>query len=575
MKKIICIIMSILLVLPILSTAADNVVFVSDFGCEINGENIILSEQPFVYLSNIFLPADDVLPKVGFTLGWDSNAGALVCVNETDTYYITPNSNIISFNGGTEDFEMPAVIKNGVLCISAQMISYMCGYDVMGDVTQNYTCLELFGDENCKVNTIACVMSGTPFIYLSNLFVPLDDILPRLGFALGWDNNLKAVVCAKNDVISYIMMNQTNMWVGNTNYEFDLPPMIKNGVTYISAAMLDKLTGCDIKISGVIKEYKKRDTLENTFATDAYRLKGNSVASGGGVTAVDGFGMELVGISDKAATSYAAVINKAAENIPSVNVYAVVVPTAAEFYAPKSMYPNQLAGMKTLYAALSDKVTPVNVYDALKSHASEKIYFGTDHHWTQRGAYYAYKEFIESTGEEIASLESFENIPSYSYVGSLAGFSKGTAVERIMRDNPDILERFMPKYATVGTVFADQNLKKKTAEVKAVNTNSNSYSCFIGGDGPVTVFKTDAPSEKTIVIVKESFGNAFAVWAMNNYKTVYVIDPRKFNGFGGNNEKMNLKTFCTNVGCDDLVFINYPVAVSSSGIRTAILDMVK
>lgn len=574
MKKIICIILAFMFLLPA-DASENNIIAVTASECLVNGENITLVADPFTYLSNIFLPADDILPKIGFSLGWDASKGALVCTNEKNTYYIVPDSNTISFNGGTADFEMPAVIKNGVMCISAQMISYMSGYEITGGASEVYTCVELFGDENCKINTVPCVLRGKPFMYLSNIFIPVDDILPRLGFSMGWDDALKAIVCTKNDVTSYIIMNKTNMWVGNTNYEFDLPPMIKGGVTYISAAMLDKLAGCDIRISGTIAEYKKRDTLKNTFATDAYRLKGSSIAYGGGVTAVDGFGMELVGISKQSALSYAAVINTAAEQIPSANVYSIVVPTAAEFYAPKSMCPNQLDGMKTLYDALSSKVTPVNVYDALKNHAGEKIYFGTDHHWTQRGAYYAYREFIDCVGGEIESLESFTNVPSYRYVGSLAGFSKGTAVEPIMRSNPDILERFLPKYATIGTVFADQNLKKKTAVVKAVETNSNSYSCFIGGDGPVTVFCTDAPSDKTIVIVKESFGNAFAVWAMNNYKTVYIIDPRKFNGFGGNNEKMNLKAFCENVGCNDLVFINYPVAVSSSGIRGSILDMIK
>lgn len=575
MKKIICTIMSLLLLLPILSSAQNNVIAVSDTECAINGESITLSELPFTYLSNIFLPVDDILPKIGFSLGWDSNINALVCANANNTYYITPNSKTVSYNGGTADFEMPATIKNGVMCISAQMISFIGGYDIQGGTSHEYTCLELFGDENCKVNTIPCVMSGAPFIYLSNIFIPVDDILPKLGFSMGWDDNLKAIVCTKNDVTSYVLMNRANMWVGNTNYEFDLPPMIKNGVTYISAAMLDKLAGCDIKISGTISEYIRRDTLQNTFVTDAYRLKGNSVAKGGGVTAVDGFGMEIVAISDAEARNYAEIINTAAENIPGVNVYNIVVPTAAEFYAPKNMYPNQLSGMKTLYGALSDKVIPVNIYDTLQDHAAEKIYFGTDHHWTQRGAYYAYKEFIEIAGGEIAPLESFENVPSYGYVGSLAGFAKGTAVESIMRNNPDMLERFMPKYASVGTVYADRSLKKKMGEVKAVNTNVNSYSCFIGGDGPVTVFHTNAPSDKTIVIVKESFGNAFAVWAMNNYKSVYVIDPRRFNGFGGNNEQMDLKAFCADVGCTDLVFINYPVAISSSGIRNAIFNMVK
>lgn len=574
MKKVICFIM-MMLFFSFDSLAESKTIVLKGGQCEINGENITLSLEPFSYLSNIFLPTDDILPKIGFSLGWDKGRGALICLKDNNTYFIKPNSNVIQYGEKTKIFEMPSIIKNGVMCISAQMISYIGGYEIIGKTDNIYTNVEFFGDEKCNINTIPYVLNGKPFLYMSNLFVPIDDILPKLGYSMGWDDKLSAIICVKNGETSYIMMNKTNMWVGNKNYEFDLPPMINNGVTYISAAMFDKLTGCDITLSGEIKLYKKRDTLKNTYSTDLYRLSGNEIAYGGGVTAVDGFGMERIGISNQNALNYAAVINTAAEKIKNVNIYCIAVPTAAEFYAPQNMYPNQLNGMKVLYEALNDNVTPVNVYDTLKNHAFEKIYFGTDHHWTQRGAYYAYKEFIECTGEKIQPLETFQNIPAYNYVGSLAGFSKGTAVEKIMKSHPDILERFLPEYANVGNVYADQNMMKKSAEVKAVDTNIKSYSCFIGGDGPLTVFKTNVPNDKTIVIVKESFGNTFAVWAMNNYSTVYVVDSRKFNGFGGNDENLNLKELCDNVKCDDLVFINYPVAISSVGIRESILDMLK
>ena len=119
-------------------------------------------------------------------------------------------------------------------------------------------------------------------------------------------------------------------------------------------------------------------------------------------------------------------------------------------------------------------------------------------------------------------------------------------------------------------------MTKTLRVVNAVNKNSASYMAFIGGDGPVTAFFTDAPSEEVAVIIKESYGNAFATWTLNNYKKVYVIDPRKFNGFGNKFfNKFSIKTFCDLVECDDLILINYPGAISSGGIRQAILDMTK
>ena len=99
----------------------------------------------------------------------------------------------------------------------------------------------------------------------------------------------------------------------------------------------------------------------------------------------------------------------------------------------------------------------------------------------------------------------------------------------------------MPEYATVGTVYSDMNMTVMQRKVNAVSTSTASYMAFIGGDGPVTAFFTDAPSDEVCVIIKESYGNAFATWALNDYKAVYVIDPRKFNGFGGHNACVALR----------------------------------
>ena len=204
------------------------------------------------------------------------------------------------------------------------------------------------------------------------------------------------------------------------------------------------------------------------------------------------------------------------------------------------------------------------------------MYFKTDHHWTQRGAYWVYKDFMALKGINVPDINEFENNPGYGFIGSLAGFARGTAAESMLRANSETVERFIPKYATVGTVYEDMNMTKTLRTVKAVNTATASYMAFIGGDGPVTVFYTDAPSNEVAVIVKESYGNAFATWALNNYKMVYVIDPRKFNGFGGKYyQKFNIKAFCDKVKCNDLIMINYPGAISSGGIRQAILDMTK
>ncbi len=576
MKKISAIILT-LMMLVITSANAEGTFTVNKDSVKADIE-IKLQSSAFVLRTDkeyAYIPIEDVLPELGASLGWDTERNAEICIMNGKTYYIYSERNEIECNGEIYWCDAPSVIKDGRFYISDDAFRLITDKSLKkGDDLPLYGMFAVIADSTrAFVNGCEKSMSAKPYVYMDMMHIPLDDAFNACGYSLGWDSDKNAVICYRDGVYSYIYTLEGKITVGNSTYTYDYTPVYISKTMYISEEMFKAVTGFDVVPHGNIRVYKDRDTMEDTVRTDAYRLSGSSVVRGGGVTVVNGFGMELVSSSKSDAEKYAGVINAVAESVPDVNVYNILVPTSAEFYAPLSMYPNQLSGIQTVYKNLSDKVTPINVYDALKEHCDEKIYFKTDHHWTQRGAYYAYKAFIEQKGGTIDDLSVFENIPSYNFVGSFAGFAKGTQAGNIMRNSPELLERFVPKYATVGTVFSDCAVTHSQYTVKAVNTANNSYSSFIGGDAPITVFYTDAPSDESIAIIKESFGNAFATWAMHNYKKVCIIDPRKFNGFGGNYNHFNLKSFCDKMAIDDVVFINYPVVVSSSGIRGAILSM--
>ena len=52
------------------------------------------------------------------------------------------------------------------------------------------------------------------------------------------------------------------------------------------------------------------------------------------------------------------------------------------------------------YGGMDEKIVTVDAYSALAAHTDEYLYFRTDHHWTQLGAYYAYTAFCEAAGFE-------------------------------------------------------------------------------------------------------------------------------------------------------------------------------
>ena len=63
-------------------------------------------------------------------------------------------------------------------------------------------------------------------------------------------------------------------------------------------------------------------------------------------------------------------------------------------------------------------------------------------------------------------------------------------------------------------------------DVEGWNKNSL-YSTFIAGDEPISIIENPTITDgSSVLVVKDSFGNAFVPFLVNNYQTVYVIDYR-------------------------------------------------
>ena len=82
------------------------------------------------------------------------------------------------------------------------------------------------------------------------------------------------------------------------------------------------------------------------------------------------------------------------------------------------------------------------------------------------------------------------------------------------------------------------------------NYKSNvKYSAFIAGDNPYTVINNKNLSDgSACILVKESFGNAFAPFLADHYEKVYVIDYRYYKG--------TLSELVTKTGAKEVIFAN-------------------
>ena len=386
-----------------------------------------------------------------------------------------------------------------------------------------------------------------------------------------------------------------SVWVNGLKYEFsDLSPVIIDDRTMIPAKSYTDADILTVNIDGspyipvrVAAENKgasvywepncrevhiiTKSVFENVpekLIPHTFRYAENEVYDCENCFSINGnYFFNPISIQPFNALRYAHIINKIAEAVPDAKVYNMLVPDSYEFYAPGRFYTGQWQAIEYVYANLSATVTPIRATEKLLEHANEKIYFSTDHHWTHKGAYYAWESFCEEKGFEPPDISKFTRDDTDRFSGSyITRMEPDKKLESFVTS--ETMERYLPIYETDLTVYSDCEMTKKLGKPPIINTKNNTYSCFISGDHPLTVIKSSAGNGKKLAIIKESFGNALATWAVNNYEYVYVIDIRGFKG-----GMLKISEFYENTKFDDLIIESYPTTVESSDLRGYLSEM--
>ncbi len=273
-------------------------------------------------------------------------------------------------------------------------------------------------------------------------------------------------------------------------------------------------------------------------------------SSKGSLIILDDKIMEIYKEDKNAAELYAEALNGYAEEIPkNVNIYSMLIPTQIEFECPQ-MGDNQKKTIDNIYKNEDARIKKINVYDTLKENIEDYIYFRTDHHWTQRGAYLGYCKFIEAAGMTPVSLSDL----TADKRGGFLGYLYNQANNPIMKKYADDIEWFTrTENFEVAVNDKDENGKYIDYKTKIYNIPSDDetpkYNIFMGGDHSYLKIKTDIANGRTVCVIKDSYGNALLPLLTNSYETVIAVDPRSYNG------KVSELVASENV--DDLLILNY------------------
>ncbi len=161
-----------------------------------------------------------------------------------------------------------------------------------------------------------------------------------------------------------------------------------------------------------------------------------------------------------------------------------------------------------------DTVTPL----CQRHEAGEEVYFRTDHHWTARGAYYAYAELMRAWGleDEILPEDAFSVESVEGFYGTLwsAGGMKFVP--------PDTLELWHAPNESDFEVIADGKLCEGLYS-RAYLQKKDKYSVFLDGTHDVvTVRKKTGGERETLVIFKDSYANAMAPFLAQHFDLVLL-----------------------------------------------------
>lgn len=221
-------------------------------------------------------------------------------------------------------------------------------------------------------------------------------------------------------------------------------------------------------------------------------------------------------------------IHSLAKAAPGLRMFVMLVPTAASVLADKlpdyAPAGEELAYLEQVKRALRRDIRFVDVYPALHAQRERSVYYKTDHHWTTRGAFYAYQELGKRMGLTPRKEEDFTiRQVTDEFYGSLYSKSGFRHVE------PDSIELYTPKagesciveYVDEGqssdSMYAMDNLGKK-----------DKYTVFFGGNHSLIKITTGLRDGTKLLVVKDSYANSFIPFLASHFSEIYVVDPRYY-----------------------------------------------
>ena len=203
-----------------------------------------------------------------------------------------------------------------------------------------------------------------------------------------------------------------------------------------------------------------------------------------------------------------------------VSMNTILVPVAAQVLADKLPAYAPAADYAAIFQVLTDAgVDTVNVWSTLAAHSGENIYYRTDHHSTSLGAYYAYCAWRDI---EPAAYEWTQEV--------LCDDFYGTTWNKVSLPSVPA-EEITAWYKHINRSVSYNNGQYETDSIyeRKYLSGSDQYAVFLNSNQAQTVIEGSGKSGK-LLLIKDSYGNTFSQFPVEDYAEVHVLDLRFFKG---------------------------------------------
>ena len=389
--------------------------------------------------------------------------------------------------------------------------------------------------------SVEALLSGD---YFDDISLWFSDTFPARETFVGMSSDIRRTFGLQEEVIHGTV--QQGDTIPDAPVTRPTAPVTSVGSTTSSAA------------SGTADSTTVSSTTTTTSAVDADILQQNQSLSA--ILVKGDTAYEYYNFVNSTADSYAAILNRAYMKLgDSAKVYSLVAPTSIDVMLAPSARPanssDQGKAINYLYGRMLQEITVVDARSTLLNHRSEYIYFHTDHHWTARGAYYAFTQFAKAAGKTAPALSAFEEKVFPEFLGSFYAQTQNAGLKL----GGDSIYTYKPT-GNISMVYGKTSKATSSypiiADVNGWNPRYK-YSTFIGGDNAYTcITNEDITDGSSVVLIKDSYGNAFAPFLASVYHKVHIIDFRYFTE--------DLTAFVKNNNVQDVLFLNNISATRNS-----------